>query len=79
MEIIVKKDEFSTSIEDLNIGEGFIYNNDYFIRISDDGGIVIDSDDYCLAVSLEDYSSLHSFIPSTKVKPVKNVKIIIEE
>lgn len=80
MEIIVKKEEFSTSIEDLNIGEGFIYNNDYFIRISDDGGITLEDDNHCLAVLLlDDYCTLHSFEPYTKVKPVKNVKIVIEE
>lgn len=80
MELIVKKDEFSTAIEDIDIGEGFVYNNNYFIKISDDGDIALDDEKQCLAVLLvKGYPVLHVFESYTKVKPVKNIKIIIEE
>jgi hypothetical protein len=79
MEIIVNKEDKSfLPIEEIEIGDGFIYNNYYFMKISTQSGDEIDNDNRCLAVCLKRYSSLHKFDPRTRVELVKNVKIIIE-
>jgi hypothetical protein len=79
MEITINRKDVLAPIEEIEIGGGFIYNNYYFIKISEQNGDEIDNDNRCLAVCLKSYSSLHRFDPPTMVEPVKNIKIIIEE
>lgn len=79
MEITINRKDVLAPIEEIEIGDGFIYNNYYFMKISTQNGDAIDDDNYCLAVCLKRYSSLHRFDPRTMVEPVRNIKIIIEE
>lgn len=79
MEITINRKDVLAPIEEIGIGDGFIYNNYYFIKISNQNGDEIDNDNCCLAVCLKRCSSLRRFDPHTMVEPVKNIKIIIEE
>jgi hypothetical protein len=79
MEITINRKDVLAPIEEIEIGDGFIYNNYYFIKISEQNGDETDNDNRCLAVCLKSYVSLRRFDSHTMVEPVKNIKIIIEE
>ena len=79
MEITINRKDTLAPIEEIEIGDGFIYDNCYFMKISEQNGDKINKNNHCLGVCLKRYSSLHRFDPSTMVEPVKNIKIIIEE
>ena len=80
MEIVVnKREERYVNIEDIDIGEGFIYGDSYFIRMSNEDGAATNGDDTCYAMSIDRYAMLYCFEPYTKVRPIGNIKIIITE